>query len=56
MKLFFLHIIFIFCGIAVHAQDVQFSVGVDSNEVLIGDANDLLQNITENTIGSLIKY
>jgi hypothetical protein len=37
MKLLFLHIIFICCGIAIYAQDVQFSVGVDSNEVLIGD-------------------
>ena len=37
MKLLFLHIIFICCAIAIHAQDVQFSVGVDSNEVLIGD-------------------
>ena len=37
MKLLFLHIIFICCGIAIYAQDVQFYVGVDSNEVLIGD-------------------
>ena len=31
--------------------------GIDAGvqEVLIGDANDLLQNITENTIGTLIK-
>jgi len=37
MKLLFLHIIFICCGIAIYAQDVQFFLGVDSNEVLIGD-------------------
>jgi acetylglutamate kinase len=42
-------------GILPKIENAFAAINSGVNEVLIGDANDLLQNITENTIGTLIK-
>lgn len=42
-------------GILPKIENAFAAISSGVNEVLIGDANDLLQNITENTIGTLIK-
>jgi acetylglutamate kinase len=42
-------------GILPKIENAFAAIDSGVNEVLIGDANDLLQNITENTIGTLIK-
>jgi acetylglutamate kinase len=42
-------------GILPKIDNAFAAIDSGVNEVLIGDANDLLQNITENTIGTLIK-
>jgi len=42
-------------GILPKIENAFAAIKSGVNEVLIGDANDLLQNITENTIGTLIK-
>ena len=43
-------------GILPKIENAFAAIDSGVNEVLIGDANDLLQNITENTIGTLIKF
>ena len=42
-------------GMLPKIENAFAAINSGVNEVLIGDANDLLQNITENTIGTLIK-
>ena len=42
-------------GILPKIENAFAAINSGVNEVLIGDANDLLQNISENTIGTLIK-
>jgi acetylglutamate kinase len=42
-------------GILPKIENAFAAIDSGVNEVLIGDANDLLQNITENTMGTLIK-
>ena len=42
-------------GILPKIENAFAAIDSGVKEVLIGDAEDLLQNITENTIGSLIK-
>jgi acetylglutamate kinase len=42
-------------GILPKIDNAFAAIDSGVNEVLIGDAHDLLQNITENTIGTLIK-
>ncbi|MFM6924073.1 MAG: acetylglutamate kinase [Ferruginibacter sp.] len=42
-------------GILPKIENAFAAINSGVNEVLIGDANDLLQNITENTVGTLIK-
>ncbi len=42
-------------GILPKIENAFAAINSGVNEVLIGDANDLLQNITKNTIGTLIK-
>jgi acetylglutamate kinase len=42
-------------GILPKIENAFAAINSGVNEVLIGDANDLLQNITENTIGTLIR-
>jgi len=42
-------------GILPKIENAFAAINSGVNEVLIGDANDLLQNIAENTIGTLIK-
>jgi acetylglutamate kinase len=42
-------------GILPKIDNAFAAIDKGVNEVLIGDANDLLQNITENTKGTLIK-
>lgn len=42
-------------GILPKIENAFAAINSGIKEVLIGDANDLLQNITENTIGTLIK-
>ena len=43
-------------GILPKIENAFAAIDSGVNEVLIGDANDLLQNLTENTIGTLIKF
>ena len=45
----------LFDGILPKIDNAFAAIDNGVTEVLIGDANDLLQNITEHTIGTLIK-
>jgi len=42
-------------GILPKIENAFAAIGNGVKEVLVGDANDLLQNVTENTMGTLIK-